>query len=102
MKTENMRDLKEMYNRLQSNRIVVKGEHEVTKKPLKDTFGIINDEIKTVDRVNDYINDRIYKLEARQKDIDIEHVVWLIKRGISIIANILWNTFFSEDIFSKM
>ncbi|XP_063412652.1 putative leucine-rich repeat-containing protein DDB_G0290503 [Mytilus trossulus] len=102
MKTENMRESKEMYNRLQSNRIVVKGEHEVTKKPLKDTFGIINDEIKTVDRVNDYINDRIYKLEARQKDKDIEHVVWLIKTGISIIANILWNTFFSEDIFSKM
>lgn len=91
MKPENLRYMKEIFNRLQSDRIGTKAELEEIKKHLKQNFRQIIGELKNVYTVTERINVRIEKLEAhRPHDTGI---LLMIKKGISMLAKIAFDFF---------
>ncbi|XP_052080339.1 uncharacterized protein LOC127718389 [Mytilus californianus] len=96
MQAENMKDFKDLLTRLQSDHDGVKDELEEIKKNLKETFGKTFEEIEEAYIVSKNILERINKLEVNENRRQDTGVLWMIKQGISRLAQLAWNFFLGQ------
>ncbi|CAC5392746.1 unnamed protein product [Mytilus coruscus] len=93
IQTKNMKDLKDIFTSLQSDRIGVKKELEEIKKHFNKTFGKIFKEIEKSYTVSENILERIDKLEVNENRQQDTGVFRMIKQGLSRVAQLVWNFF---------